>query len=189
MPLRHRQQPSCGGRGAFRLPHRRLCVLAVASRHRSGVCGRAESRRTAIPQGAAVLPIALQTPLTGAQARELGVTASAARRLVREGAAVLLPDGRLQLDPEQDAERVARLGLGENAVVCLESAAVRYGWPVTSELLHLSLPRSRSRARWPAVTVSTRRKGCAQQVVNGVPTTSPETTIIDLACFRGLRPA
>jgi hypothetical protein len=71
----------------------------------------------------------------------------------------------------------------------LESAAVKYGWPVTAELLHLSLPRGRSRARWPGAEVRTSRRVGGRQLVDGQLTTTPEATIVDLACVRGLHPA
>jgi hypothetical protein len=93
------------------------------------------------------------------------------------------------VSPEWDELQLARLGLGENVVVCLESAAVRYGWPVTAELLHFSLPRARSRARWPGAEVRTSRRAGGRQLVDGQLTTTPEVTIVDLACVRGLRPA
>lgn len=136
-----------------------------------------------------MFPDELRQPLTRAQARALGIDSAGVRRLMRAGAAVLLADGRVRVTPTDDDLSLARLGLGENVVLCLESAAVRYGWPVSAELLHLSLPRARSRVRWPGAEVRTCRHPGRTELVDGLLATSPETTIVDLACYRGLRPA
>jgi hypothetical protein len=123
-------------------------------------------------------------------ARRGGIGPQAVRRLVRSGAAEVLPDGRLVWCPEVDLQRRAIAGLGRDVVLCLESAAEHYGWPVRSELLHLAVPRTRTRARWPATTVYCRDLVADDvRLRRGIPLTSPELTVIDLARWRGLRTA
>lgn len=112
------------------------------------------------------------------------------RRLVRAGAAEVLPDGRLMWCTDVGVERRALIGLGRDVVLCLESAAVRYGWPLSSELLHLAVPRTRTRSRWPGAEIHCRSLGAGDVVTRrGYPLTAPELTVIDLAQWRGLRDA
>lgn len=67
---------------------------------------------------------------------------------------------------------------------------MRYGWPLKAELLHLSVPRTRTRARWPAATIYCRDLAADDiRVREGRRLTSPELTVLDLARWRGLRTA
>jgi hypothetical protein len=129
-------------------------------------------------------------PLDLTQARDVGIGPQAVRRLIRAGAAELLPDGRLIWCPGADVEQRALIGLGQDVVLCLESAAMRYGWPLRSELLHLATPRTRTRARWPGTEIYSRHLDEHDVLVrDGRRLTSPELTVIDLAHWRGLRSA
>lgn len=123
-------------------------------------------------------------------ARAQGIGPRAVRRLVRAGAAELFPDGRLAWCPEVDVARRAVAGLGHDVVLCLESAAERYGWPLRDELLHLVVPRTRTRARWPGAVVYARDIAVTDVTVHdGRRLTSPEATVLDLARWRGVREA
>jgi hypothetical protein len=136
------------------------------------------------------MPADAEAPLTLDEARSQGIGPRAIRRLVRAGAAELLPDGRLMWCPEVDAEQRAIVGLGRDVVLCLESAAARYGWPVSADLLHLAVPRTRTRARWPGAAVRCRDLGPEDILTReGRRLTSVELTVIDLARWRGLRTA
>ncbi len=123
-----------------------------------------------------------------AHANDIGP--QAVRRLVRAGAAELLPDGRLAWCPDVDVQHRALIGLGRDVVLCLESAAAAYGWPLESELLHLTVPRTRTRARWPGSNIYCRNLASEDSLTRrGLPLTTPELTVIDLARWRGLRTA
>jgi hypothetical protein len=129
-------------------------------------------------------------PLTLAAARAEGIGPRAVRRLIRAGAAELLPDGRFAWCPDVEVERRALVGLGCDVVLCLESAAARYSWPLTSELLHLAVPRTRTRGAWPKAELYCRDLGPEDiRRRDGYPLTSPELTVIDLARWRGLQTA
>lgn len=133
---------------------------------------------------------AASPPISLDEARACGVGPAAVRRLVRAGAAEVLPDGRLVWCPNVEFERRALVGLGRDVVLCLESAAACYDWPLSTELLHLAVPRTRTRVRWPDTEIHCRNLGPADVVQrHGYPLTTPELTIIDLAQWRGLRDA
>lgn len=131
-----------------------------------------------------------ELPLTLTAARSQGIGPRAVRRLLEAGAAEVLPGGRLVWRPAVDVDRRALIGLGNDVVLCLESAAARYGWPITDDLLHVAVPRTRTRARWPGTCIYCRDVAADDvRTREGLRLTSPELTVIDLARWRGVRTA
>lgn len=139
-----------------------------------------------------MLPPELEHPLTVEEARQLGMHQRALQRLVRAGLCRRVEDGRYQVVPDVAEIDLALAGLGPDAVISCETVAAFLDWPLPESPaeIHVTVPRTSSRAAWPGAVVHSR--GLAQDetcTFQGVRLTTPEVAALDLASTLPLQDA
>lgn len=139
-----------------------------------------------------MLPETLQRPFTADEARGLDVNRRALGRLLRAGLCRRCEDGRFELLSSVDEMQLALTGLGPAAALSCDSVAVLLDWPLPEapELLHLTVPRTNSRPRWPGAVVHSRRLDENETCeFRGMRLTIPLVAALDLASTLPLKAA
>jgi very-short-patch-repair endonuclease len=139
-----------------------------------------------------VLPPVLQSAFTVDQARAVGLHRRALHRLIRARLASRVDGGHYRIVAPIDEARLALAGLGPDAALSCQSVAAFLDWPLPEPpvAVHVTVPRTSTRKRWPGAEVHSRRladdETCRFQ---GIRMTIPEVAAIDLAAVLPLKDA